>query len=157
MIKILLTGLGVTFLLSANAQEVIGSSGQTGNVANHEVSWTIGEIVTETGSTPTNSVTQGFHQPGFTVSSINENSISWEMKVYPNPVARELFIVPGENASSAFRLKLLDFQGRVLHESEFDDSGASLMVDNLPNSSYLLLIEDVSNGEILKYNLIKSE
>ena len=59
-------------LLSVKSQEVKGTSGDYFQNAQASLSWTIGEPMTETYTTGTNILTQGFHQTGLTIVSIFE-------------------------------------------------------------------------------------
>lgn len=62
-----LTFLSLSLLVQgqSNTNEVIGSAGQQNSTGNAQVSWTIGEGVTQTFVGSSDALTQGFHQPDF--------------------------------------------------------------------------------------------
>ena len=59
---LLLPIFSLFFLSSTNAQEVITTAGDYHSAASGSLSWTLGEVLTETYSTGLNSLTQGFNQ-----------------------------------------------------------------------------------------------
>jgi len=52
-------------------QQVIASSGGSGSSGDVSMGWTLGETVIATFSTGSAILTQGFHQPGLTVTAIS--------------------------------------------------------------------------------------
>lgn len=72
--------------------DVIGSAGTFATSASGSMSWTIGEVMTETYSSAGNFFTQGFHQPDTSfVISVIENSQP-NISVYPNPIIDNVVI-----------------------------------------------------------------
>ena len=82
------------FGFTANGQsiinDVIGSAGMHSmNAGGIQLSWTIGEPITETTSNPTWILTQGFHQSWQSQGTIGQSpyeSSQLTVNVYPNPV-----------------------------------------------------------------------
>jgi len=68
--------------------EVVATSGGFSVSSSLQVSWTLGELATESFFTPTISLTQGFQQHSYSIemeNSINETEIYSDLKIYPNP------------------------------------------------------------------------
>lgn len=84
-----------------------------------QLSWTIGEPITETASNNTWILTQGFHQSWQSQSTSIQSDASTPLivQVYPNPV-RELLSVSLENNSSTLILDLYDISGRLIRHQE---------------------------------------
>ena len=68
--------------------DVIATSGEFFSNSTYSLSWTLGECVTETFTATGNTLTQGFQQSKFVVTSINQLTIEGiSVKAYPNPVS----------------------------------------------------------------------
>jgi len=77
--------------------QVVSSSGNHYVGSKAQLSYSIGEVVIFTGSSSTNKLTQGFHQPNLKVEEIPiEISVDCDINVYPNPVLQSLTIDLGE-------------------------------------------------------------
>jgi len=134
--------------LIANSQsivnDVIGSAGMHSMSADGtQLSWTIGEPITETVSNNTWMITQGFHQSWQSNSTnVMPNDASpLIVKVYPNPV-KELLSVSLENNTSTLLFDLYDIAGRLIRHSESapHQSLVTFPIRWLSAGSYLLRI-----------------
>lgn len=91
-ILIFLLGIAGLFLSGKDCrgQEVIAAAGESFTAQERTLSWTLGEIVTETIGNET-TLTQGFHQPKFSITSIYQfKKLNVEISAFPNPVLYEL-------------------------------------------------------------------
>jgi hypothetical protein len=72
--------------------EVVATSGDyfTGSAAN--LSWTLGEVVTDTYFGTSNQLTQGFQQPRTSFSLIEDMAPEVVVSIYPNPTSDEVNI-----------------------------------------------------------------
>lgn len=93
---------------------VIGSAGTFATSASGSMSWTIGEVMTETYSSANNFFTQGFHQPESIPISVNEYSSSQNISIYPNPVVDNL-IIDFSSASGNYSLYIYDMLGQKIY------------------------------------------
>lgn len=91
-ILIFLLGIAGLFLSGKHCkgQEVIATAGENFTTEDRSLSWTIGEVVTESiGNEPI--LTQGFHQSKLTITSIYQfKNFNVEISAFPNPVLYEL-------------------------------------------------------------------
>ena len=137
------------FSFPANSQsiinDVIASSGMHGMSANGiQLSWTIGEPITETVSNNAWIITQGFHQSWQYQGPIGQppyDHPSFTINVYPNPV-RELLSVSLENNDRSLFLDLYDISGRLIRhqESAPNQTLVTFPIKWLSAGSYLLKI-----------------
>ena len=118
-----------------------------------QLSWTIGEPITETVSNNAWIITQGFHQSWQYQGPIGQQPYdhpSFTINVYPNPV-RELLSVSLENNDRSLFLDLYDISGRLIRhqESAAYQSVVTFPIRWLSAGSYLLRIttEDYSINE----------
>ena len=95
---------------------VISSSGGSGEANGTLLSWTIGETMTQTFSSDTLLLTQGFQQGYFSITtSLDElTGLGFKVNLYPNPVNQDLNIEFSENPTSQVQLKLMDLTGKVI-------------------------------------------
>lgn len=69
--------ISIVFCMSSNAQtsvssyEVSSAGGDATSISGHHVSYTVGGLTTETASTPSGDVTQGFEQPSDEEGGLN--------------------------------------------------------------------------------------
>ena len=109
-----------------------------------QLSWTIGEPITETASNNTWILTQGFHQSWKSQGTIGQQPYKNSpliVKVYPNPV-RELLSVSLGNNSSTLLFDLYDISGRLIRHQESgpQQSVVTFPIRWLSAGSYLLRI-----------------
>ena len=102
---------GIILLFSAAqgySQQLISTAGQQQN----NVSWSIGELITEENAVSGLIVYQGFNSPDVkTPNGLSDVTMS-AIVAYPNPVIDKLFIKKAESGS--FTYTLTDLVGRVL-------------------------------------------
>lgn len=133
--------------------EIISNAG--GNFENQAVgtlSWTIGEVVTESFEGSDITLTQGFQQSELKLSSIKEE-LPFTIKVFPNPTSDLLFI-EGE-FDKEYLVRLLSVNGKVLKANHISDSNTSIKIIDLPSSNYFLQIVDESTLNNNIYKIIK--
>jgi len=68
--------------------EVLSSAGDTFQGDNVRIEWTLGELAITTIQNPPQQITQGFHQPVYTITSVDElpEGIG-QISVFPNPTS----------------------------------------------------------------------
>ncbi|HEV8506330.1 MAG TPA: T9SS type A sorting domain-containing protein [Chitinophagaceae bacterium] len=75
----------------------------------------------------------------FIVTGINSPSWSNELRIYPNPVHKTLFV--SSTSNRRFSVQLFDATGRLVKQTQFV-STLELNVESLPGGDYMLKIED---------------
>lgn len=91
---------------------VIGSTGGHFASSGGSLSWTLGEIMTETYKQNRGFLTQGFHQPLMIRVTGLEEVEEKNLLVFPNPVRDILNLQITENGD--YRIELFDLQGQRL-------------------------------------------
>jgi hypothetical protein len=126
--------LSLLIPVAAAAQDAVSAAG--GDAGG--VSWTLGEVVTETYATTALVVIQGFNQPeaGVVTGIDHVAARRLAVDVYPNPVVGLLHIAGADGETYRWQLSALD--GKSL------DSGQASTVDFTPRpaGTYLLRIGD---------------
>lgn len=137
---------------------VIGSAGTFATSASGSMSWTIGEVSTETYSSASNFFTQGFHQPESIPISVNEISSSQNISIYPNPVASNLNI-DFSGVSGSYSLYIYDMLGQLLRKENISASQRQLTIpfSNYADGIYLLNIINTESNTRNSYKINKAE
>ena len=165
------------FLFSGlNAQsierDVIASAG--GYFENDEISisWTLGEVITETVSTSDNRIilTQGFQQPD-NVAKLKAptdevklpDMTSISMSLFPNPTTDNVYLTIKSEEIERVTLDLVDMNGRILYSEQLDltnnrISNYTLDISRLPAATYMVLLTDNNTrAQIKNYKVQKMD
>ncbi len=126
----------------SSSPEVVSSAGDTFQGDNIRIEWTLGELAITTIQNPPQQITQGFHQPVYTITSIDElpEDIG-EISVFPNPTSDIMEMRLNFNQYQKVQIRLTDTQGRVLITKEISGQNLSDRTDirELPRGSYFLI------------------
>ena len=142
-------------VIGISAQEVVSSGGETQQAGRYEISWTIGEPVIETISTGAYILTQGFHQPGLTVTPVNEIEIAnLELKVYPNPTS-EYILIQLNKLENDPAFSLYSIKGKLLVRKSISKYETSVDLKNYASGSYLLKISQARTQMLQTFKIIK--
>ena len=146
---------------NVNAQsitpDVIGSAGTFATSTSGSMSWTIGEVMTETYSSSGNFFTQGFQQPDTSFSIGIAQPVSPNFSVYPNPVIDHL-VIDFSSASGNYKMEIFDMQGQLLSSSIVTANQTQLNVSfvGFDNGIYLLNITNTETNTKNSYRIIKA-
>lgn len=163
MKKILLSILLIISIEIAYCQsisrEVNASVGEFFINSNSSISWTLGEIITETFVTDDNILTQGFQQSLLYVFGIDENADSiFNINIYPNPTNSILNINIDSKIKTTLNLKLFDVHGNCLLDKEISGNKnfyEKINFSNYRNSMYLLKIFSSKNKFVKSFKIQK--
>jgi len=151
--KQLYTLLLIAFPVVCSAQEITQSVVSTagGNVQNdtYTNSWTIGEVITETFSMESYTLSQGFQQGNLVVNWIGENvPPEFQIKAYPNPV-KDVIIVELQNQGLGYQL--INIKGRVIQNGIFFSIQDQIDFTDIPSGTYFLKVKDYKTHKIVKH------
>lgn len=147
-ISILMLGL---IAFSGNAQQVTASAGGYAETGNLNVSWTLGECITETLGNNDFSLCQGFQQNWAVVTAIP----SWKtpfLNVYPNPTEQWIFI---EGCKDKSVVRMYDLSGNLIFENTYEQSLIELSLYDLGSGVYILRV-DQNDGKIENFRIVKN-
>ena len=132
------------------------SSGGYGASSTANVSWSIGEPVTETAVGSNARLTQGFEQPRFNLTiGMVEIEAAWSISVYPNPTADMLSVELAEDHVDANAV-LFDAAGKRAIEQRITARRTTLDLSALPAGEYLLDLRDRMNGKRAQFTINKT-
>lgn len=135
------------------------------------LTWTIGDLVTETGKVAQGSITQGFQQPVITVRQLDDSkqthlnpsenivaqreSKEFTATVFPNPVGSNI-TVQIENANGEYFLDLYDTSGNLLLRGRSNNPLETIDLSSIPASQYILRISMIESQQSKAFSIIKS-
>ncbi len=145
--------LGLSFNVSAqyNNHSLVSTAGDYFEAENISISWSIGEIATETLSGSNVILTQGFQQSLLTPTGIEENSIIIDASfiIYPNPAVNQINIKLYEYGSSNSypnQYSMYNTQGKILLSEEISSSLTIVDLQNLQEGVYFLHLLNVNSN-----------
>lgn len=154
MKKILLTSIAFFFIIfsvlaQSVSREVASSSGETYTNSSGSLSWTIGEPNSQTFSSSSNFITQGFHQTKLEITSVEENTERIKMKVYPNPT-HEYLNLEFSGKHPDYSVNLYDFRGKLIKDVSVDNAVSNKIIDISAEAAgtYLLKVS-AKNGKTM--------
>ena len=159
MARKLLLLLGAMWMYNANAQrlspEIVSSVGATYQGASMQIDWTLGELAVTTLQNSTQQVTQGFHQPVYSVTSIHELTVeAGQIKVYPNPASDFVNIEIEPEYLGKTELTLYSMQGQRLYRQSINQITERMSIRHLPPGTYILMVKH-ADGRRLSQRIVK--
>ena len=127
-------------------QNVVATGGDYFSNASGSVSWTLGEVLTET-YTEGNTLSQGFQQVALTVTTlIDPVQLSYSLSVYPNPTSQHLVIESDEESLSYV---LYNISGQAVLNGNIHAATQTLDLSALANGTYILKINNTETHKIV--------
>ncbi len=110
--------------------EIISSAGDSFQGANMQIDWTLGELAINTLQSPSLLLTQGFHQPVYTITSLAELPVEvGQISVFPNPGSAWLEVLFAFDQNRQVQIQLFDLQGRLLTSNALQGQEFSKRMD----------------------------
>ena len=134
--------------------EVFASSGSNAGMYD---SWTIGEVFTMTLNNSSNIISEGFHQPITTITSVAEVPIDLSARLFPNPTSGRTTLDLSGSWTGKIHLTLTSLMGQVLMKKseilpleriEFD-------LSHLSDGMYLLTLSTADQKLITYFRIEK--
>ncbi len=151
----LLVVLGFVAISDVGAQttkpEVFASGGKTATVGATQVSYTIGEPMTQQFTAGNYILTQGFHQPikGFVGIAENFNPT---IQIFPNPTTDEIHVILPDNPGE-YTMSIYNSAGQLVKTLVSAESKQKISLKEEAAASYFLQISGTSFSN--QYTIIK--
>ena len=143
----------VFYSSSLFSQEVVSSQGDSYTNSGGSLDFTIGEVVTFTGSNVENILTQGFHQTNWSFVNIENHVPSYEAIIFPNPA--EDFLNIQASLYEDVSYILYDEMGKLILQGRLLTEKTSLEVSQLATGRYSLILNN-SKENLKTFNIIKT-
>jgi hypothetical protein len=156
MIKTIFFILQITLsVINIKAQQLVTSAGGSYSSPTLSVTYSVGEIVTETFSGTTIKLTQGFHQPSYTISTKNEIlPVGSSIMAFPNPTKDLIKLTVTDPQNKNFSYKVIDAKGQVIMENKVKQAISELPFSSLSPSVYFLKIYE-NKKEVKTFKIVK--
>ncbi|MGK7396094.1 MAG: T9SS type A sorting domain-containing protein [Candidatus Cyclobacteriaceae bacterium M3_2C_046] len=128
------------------AQELIAPAGAFAEKNTGSISWTIGEILTETFGNENRVLNHGFQQGDLSVTTLL-NALNFQLKTYPNPVSNVLIIATDK---PFFHFRLWDMEGQLVREGMLEGKDKQIKLSDLPAGQYILQTDKLNTHKIIK-------
>jgi hypothetical protein len=150
MKRILLLGVVISSVAAYSqtaSPEVISTAGNHFDNGTIQVSWTMGETITETETNGTTQLTQGFHQTNLSAVSVMDIDASISFDVFPNPVINTL-TVKVEDEAIGYVLTLIAPDGRIAFTEKIETKSQTIDFTEYATGTYFLNLSN--DGELIK-------
>jgi len=154
MIKNTLLFLTLLITLSATAQEVVATQGDSYSNGTANIDFTIGEVVINTGTDGTNDITQGFHQTNWNFLGVEDHAPSYEATIFPNPTSEVLNIRTSTFENVTYTL--YDAQGKMVMQDKLLANQTPIQVSQLAPGAYSLILNSETQ-KLKTFKLIKQQ
>ena len=145
LLKIPLMVLTILCTIGLHAQkiypQILSSAGNSYQTNTMTIDWTLGELSITTITGPSAMITQGFHQPRYAITAIDELSQAMgKISVYPNPTSDEVHMKMTFDKIMSVQVRLTDSNGRLLWNDKYvgQKMDESTSFRNLPNGNYFM-------------------
>ena len=139
--------------ISASAQEVVSTQGESYSNASANINFTIGEVIINTGTDGTNDITQGFHQTNWNFLGVEDFAPDYEATIFPNPTQDVLNIKTSSYENVTYTL--YDAQGKLVMQNLLSSEQTPIQVSQLAPGSYSLTLNNPQQ-QLKTYKLIKT-
>jgi hypothetical protein len=138
------------------AQEVVTSDGGFFDSSNGSISFTTGEVVSETMADESVHLTQGMQQVNIVVTSILESEMNKvNITPYPNPVQQFLHISSDSWTNAVINFELFSIKGELLNKGVLMESNPKIDIGNFKSGTYILKLKTKDNTWFGEYKIIK--
>ena len=139
--------------VSASAQEVVSTQGDSYSNASGSIDFTIGEVIINTVTDGTNDITQGFHQSNWNFVGMEDHFPSYEAIIFPNPTEDVLNIRTSSFENVTYTL--YDAQGKLVLQNKLSAEQTPIQVGLLDPGAYSLTLNNETHN-LKTFKLIKT-
>ena len=137
-------------------QQVYASSGSYFSNGTYSLSSTIGEPITSTFNSTNYYLTQGFQQPNYIITAVEDFDKNSNIIVYPNPADDYINIDLGTTNLDKYRFELYDVTGRLMMTGNITDKITKLDMGSYASDIYFIRLsfdsKIIKNFKVQKIN-----
>ncbi|HRW63740.1 MAG TPA: T9SS type A sorting domain-containing protein [Bacteroidales bacterium] len=155
IIALIIGGVAYSQTISSYVVASAGESAENGNIS---ISWTLGEVAVETLESSSITLTQGFQQGYFEITSIDESITgNITLKVYPNPAAEFIWVAMETVDIKVATIEIFDIDGKRVYNQKWHliDGEKQILLNGFSASQYILRVSDETGKVLQNLKLIK--
>jgi len=152
-----IVGLSISCFSQYQVHQLISSNGGFYESTDFSISWSVGEIVTETLSSSNHIITQGFHQSFIEPVGIDDKSTEYDsyIMIFPNPAYSflKIRITTKDNESYPSHYQLYNSSGQRITLSEITIPETIIDVQSYMSGIYFLKLYSTETGYNQTYKI----
>jgi hypothetical protein len=138
-----------------DGQEIICTAGSNDVSTIGQLSWTIGDLITDTYTSTSSILCQGFNQNFQIATDVEElTNVGFSVEAFPNPATNFLKLKVFNKKQGKMSLSLFDLTGKKLIQRSLETDDMEIPLTGLAPSVYLIKIFD-NDREIKSLKIIK--
>lgn len=141
--KVLILSIAVISLFAGklSAQQVIATSGGTGQSTSGTITYTLGELVIDTYSGTDKKLTQGFQQSRLIITAVQElQDLSYSVAAFPNPTTNYLKLKLEKDFPKTLDYLLMDINGKVISSAKIENGETDISFEDYVVGTYFIKI-----------------
>jgi hypothetical protein len=138
-------GLSLPVFSQSIERQVLASAGKEFAAANGSIEFTLGETVTQT----MGDLSNGFHQPVFSITKVSEIPEVLGVTIFPNPT-NGFIHVQFAIVQQQTKIELCDLSGKVLQVNSLNGFLQDINMSNYATGMYYLKINETQFYKIIK-------
>lgn len=153
--------ISITFLscahYSVSGQELISAQGAHLENSNASLSFSLGEVFTNTYTTTDQSVVSGIQQPNPSGETINldVSQLDQQLAIYPNPFSTHLQIEQLDLQYSKLNFKIHHISGNQIAAGTISQKKSTIAARDYPSGGYIITLTDPKSKLSVSQLLIK--
>lgn len=155
---LLFVGFFALVNLKGQKLEVVSAAGDSYENSGYTISWTLGEVASETFSNGSAlEITQGFQQPSIIITAIDEvkdNGV--HMVAYPNPTLNIVYIKFESDNFNDCSFSIYDMNGKILSCDKIKNTTQIIDLTSYPSAQYVLKVVDKDGLTIKAFKIFKN-
>lgn len=138
---IVATAMTILLLPAIKAQQVVATSGGTGQSTSGTITYTLGELVIDTYNGTDKKLTQGFQQSRLIITAVSElPELGYTINAFPNPTTNYLKLKLEKDYPENIGYSLMDINGKVLLNGEVYNGETNISFESLATGTYFIKI-----------------
>jgi hypothetical protein len=128
----------------STSPQIVSTAGETFQGTSIQIDWTLGELAITTMQSSSFQITQGFHQPNYILTSLDElPEAIGQIKIYPNPTSDLLEMNLIFDQKRNVQIQIFDIQGKQILEkhNEGQQISESISLVELPSGNYFIKVK----------------
>ena len=130
--------------------DVVASGGNYNESSSVKISYTVGQSVIATVASNSAIATQGFQQPEYLITQIEEEGTQIELNIFPNPTSDNINLDFAQMPNGGVTVYLYDDAGKVVVSDKVVDTHYSIGMKDFPSGIYFLKVVGANSKKTYK-------
>ena len=159
ILVLMITLANLLISTSILAQQAATAAGGNATGSGGTVAYSVGQVAYTTNTGATNSVAQGVQQP-YEISGVvgiksETNSLTSEIKLYPNPTINSINLQVVDYQSETLFYELMDVNGKLIETKKINSTIETISMADFAAATYFLRVTTSNSKEVKSFKIIK--